>query len=75
MMDDVGENIHYFQFYVLPDSVLNLSDTREEDDPIDEEELEDLAYFENLLNEIVSKKRRIKRSKAGGEKEANWRMK
>ena len=71
MMDDVGENIHYFQFHVLPDSVLNLSDTREEDDPIDEEELEDLAYFENLLNEIVSKKRIIKRSKAGVEKEAN----
>ena len=35
--------------------------TREEDQP-NQQELADLAYFEGLLNEIIQRKRRIKRS-------------
>ena len=36
---------------------------RDENEPV-EEEFDDLVYFEDLLNEIVSKRGRIKRSVA-----------
>ena len=51
--------------HILADSDLNSfeEDTRDENEPV-EEEFDDLVYFEDLLNEIVSKRGRIKRSVA-----------
>ena len=58
--------------HISPDSALNSSDemgTTREENELSEEEFADLLFFEDLLNEIVSKRRRIKRSAASGEKD------
>ena len=55
--------------HILPDSALSTfdGDTREENEG-SEEEFEELLYFEDLLNQVVSERERIKRSAVSGKR-------